>query len=163
MNEVKYYIGIDPAFRRNGFALAIIDAQTKNISYIQFKGGFIDFYRWLIAEAPPPEKCIICVENSNLTNKTFDMRGTRLVVARKSRDVGKNQATSQYVVDICKERGYRVIDMSPKNKGQKWNSVSLARVLKSEGITQADAKTNQDKRDGAKLALIAYKRPYLAK
>jgi hypothetical protein len=91
------------------------------------------------------------------------MRGTRLVIARKSRDVGKNQATSQYVVDLCKERGYKVIDMSPKGKGQKWNSVTLGRVLKTEGITQADTRTNQDKRDGAKLALIAYKRPYLAK
>ena len=163
MNKVKYYIGIDPAFRMNGFALAIINAQNKTISYNQFKGGFIAFYRWLVAEAPSPENCIICVENSNLTNKTFDMRGTRLVIARKSRDVGKNQATSQYVVDICKERGYKVIDMSPKNKGQKWNSVTLGRVLKAEGLTQADTRTNQDKRDGAKLALIAYKRPYLAK
>ena len=163
MNKVKYYIGIDPAFRMNGFALATIHAQNKTISYIQFKGGLIDFYRWLVAECPPPSKCIVCIENSNLTNKTFDMRGTRLVIARKSRDVGKNQATSQYVVDLCKERGYKVIDISPRDKGQKWNSVTLTRVLKSEGITQADTRTNQDKRDGAKLALIAYKRPYLAK
>jgi len=122
---MKYYIGIDPAFRMNGFALAIINAQNKSISYIQFKGGFIAFYRWLVAEAPSPERCIICVENSNLTNKTFDM--------------------------------------SPKGKGQKWNSVTLGRVLKSEGIAQADTRTNQDKRDGAKLAVISYKRPYLAK
>ena len=163
MNNVKYYIGIDPAFRLNGFALATINAQNKTISYNQFKGGFIAFYRWLIAEAPTPENCIICVENSNLSNRTFDMRGTRLVIARKSRDVGKNQATSQYVVDLCKVRGYKVIDMSPKGKGQKWNSVTLGRVLKTEGITQADTRTNQDKRDGAKLALIADKRPYLAK
>ena len=155
------YIGIDPAFRRNGFALAMI--QDKTISYIQFKGGFIEFYRWLVESAPEPTKCIICVENSNLTNKSFDMRGSRLVVARKSRDVGKNQATSQYVVDILKEWGYKVIDMSPKNKGVKWSSVSLARVLKSEGIVQNESRTNQDKRDAAKLALIAMKKPYLAR
>jgi hypothetical protein len=155
------YIGIDPAFRRNGFALAMI--QDKTISYIQFKGGFIDFYCWLVDDAPRPEKCIICVENSNLTNKSFDMRGSRLVVARKSRDVGKNQATSQYVVDILKEWGYRVIDMSPKNKGGKWSSISLERVLKSEGISQSEKRTNQDKRDAAKLALIAMKKPYLAR
>jgi hypothetical protein len=66
-------------------------------------------------------------------------------------------------VDILKDMGYKVIDMSPKNKGIKWNSTSLARVLKSEGIVQNESRTNQDKRDAAKLALIAMKKPYLAR
>jgi hypothetical protein len=42
----------------------------------------------------------------------------------------------------------------------KWNHATLERVLSKEGIKTG--KTNQDKRDAAKLALIAIKKPFLA-
>ena len=96
-------------------------------------------------------------------NRTFDMRGSKLVIARKSRDVGKNQAISQNVVDLCHSLGFSVIEMSPKGKGNKWKHSTLEQVLNDEGLKPEVNKTNQDKRDAAKLALIAYKRPYLAK
>ncbi len=163
MSKYRYYIGIDPAFRINGFAMAIIDKETKTVVYSQFKAGFIDFSRWVIQNNQMKDKALICVENSNLMNKTFDMRGTKLVIARKSRDVGKNQAISQNVVDLCQSLGFSVIEMSPKGKGNKWKHSTLEMVLKDEGLKPEVNKTNQDKRDAAKLALIAYKRPYLAK
>ena len=163
MSNFRYYVGIDPAFRINGFAMAIIDSKTKTVVYSQFKAGFIDFSKWAIQNQQMFDKTLICVENSNLMNRTFDMRGSKLVIARKSRDVGKNQAISQNVVDLCQSLGFSVIEMSPKGKGNKWNHSTLEQVLNDEGLKPEVNKTNQDKRDACKLALIAYKRPYLAK
>lgn len=158
---MRYYIGIDPAFRKNGFAAAIIDKETKTISYIQFKHGFLEFSSWLMYKAPERNKSIVCVENSNLQNTSFDVRGNVYQVARKSRDVGKNQAISQNVFDLCFMMGYSTINLSPLKKGSKWTHETLVAVLNKEGIQTG--KTNQDKRDAAKLALIALKKPYLAK
>lgn len=157
---IRYYIGIDPAFRKNGFAAAIIDKETKSISYIQFKHGFLEFSHWLVHKAPERNKTLICVENSNLQNTSFDVRGNVYQVARKSRDVGKNQAVSQNVFDLCYMLGYSTINLSPLKKGMKWNHTTLEQVLSKEGIKTG--KTNQDKRDAAKLALIAIKKPFLA-
>lgn len=158
---MKYYIGIDPAFRKNGFACAVIDQDRKTISYYQFKAGFLEFSHWLMHKAPERNKTLVCVENSNLQNTSFDVRGNVYQVARKSRDVGKNQAISQNVYDLCFMMGYATINLSPLKKGSKWNHQTLVAVLNKEGIQTG--KTNQDKRDAAKLALIAMKKPYLAK
>lgn len=149
------YIGIDPAFRKDGFCMAMLDSETNEIEYKQFKNGFIDFYQWFLNESP--EEAVVAIENSNLQNTTFDTKGNKVVVARKSRDAGKNQAISQITVDICKTK-YTVIDVSPKRKGRKWNDVAYNNVMRSEGIT-VPRTSNQDKRDSAKLVLIA-KRGY---
>ena len=83
------------------------------------------------------------------------MRGNKNVIARKSRNVGKNQAASQYTVDILKAKGYEVLDISPKDKGGKWTEDGFKWVVKSKKILLTKAKPNQDERDALKLALIA--------
>jgi len=52
------------------------------------------------------------------------MRGNKNEVARKSRNVGKNQAVSQCTVDLCKTKN-KVIDCSPNQKGGKWNKATF--------------------------------------
>lgn len=160
----KIYIGIDPAFRKNGFAMAVIDLTDRTINYKPFPSGFLSFLSWLLHDAPEVnEDVIFCVENSNLQNKTFDMTGTRLVLAKKSRDVGKNQATSQHVVDSCLAKGYKVLNISPKQKGPKWKSnKQLQQQLLINKIKASKKTSSQDERDAAKMAIIALSRWYQA-
>ena len=90
------------------------------------------------------------------------MRGNKNEVARKSRNVGKNQAVSQCTVDLCKTK-YRVIDCSPKQKGGKWNKATFNIVLSQKKHTTIKKTSNQDERDAYKLALIALEKPFLAR
>lgn len=151
------YIGVDPAFRESGFAVCIID-ETKEVCFKVFK-SFLDFLDWLY-EAP--DNAVACVENSNLQNETFDMRGSKAVVARKSRNVGANQAASQYTFEACKKRwGTRAFQVSPKQKGKKWTDVYFKSIARTENhviVNYKGNKTEQDKRDAYQLALIGKRR-----
>ena len=159
----KIYIGIDPAFRKKGFAMAIIDTTDNTVNFKTFKNGFLDFMGWMISDKPSTEEAVFCIENSNLQSVTFDMRGNKNVVARKSRNVGKNQAASQYTVWACQANGYKVIDLSPKDKGGKWTEDGFKWVVKSKKLILSKAKPNQDERDALKLAIIALNKWQLAK
>ena len=154
------FIGIDPAFRKNGFALCIIDTSDKTVRFKKFKNGFLDFASWFLFDSP--EHAIFCVENSNLQDVSFDMTGTKSVVARKSRNVGKNQAVSQNTVDLLRTK-YKVVDCSPKEKGKKWNASRYTAVMNQEKHSTAKNASNQDERDSYQLALIAKQKSYLAK
>ena len=92
-------IGVDPAFRIGGFGVAIFDNSDRTMRFLDF-ADLIEFYDWLMSEESPEfAKCVI--ENSNLQNCTFDKRGTKAIISRKSRNVGANQAVSQLTVIAC--------------------------------------------------------------
>jgi len=157
----KLFIGIDPAFRNNGFAISVIDKSDNTVYFKVFKNGFLDFVSWFLHDSP--DLAIICVENSNLQNKTFSYyKGNAQQMAKISRSVGKNQAISQCVVDLVSTK-YKVIDCSPKQKGGKWNAAQYKNAMLREGHTTTKRSSNQDERDAYKLALIAMNKPYLAK
>lgn len=157
---MNIFIGVDPAFRANGFAIAIIDKTDNTVLFKVFKDGFLGFTSWFLSDSP--EICIVCVENSNLQNTTFDMRGNKNVIAMKSRSVGKNQAISQCTVDLLRTK-YKVVDCSPRQKGGKWNDKQYNAAMKVNKHTTTKKTSNQDERDAYKLALIALNQPYLAK
>ena len=153
----KIYIGIDPAFRQRGFAIAILD-EDNTLNFKVFKNGFNSFFRWVLDDLP--ENAIIGVENSNLQNDTFNMAGSRPVLAKRSRDVGKNQAVSQMTVDLLQEylSPAAVYDISPKQKGAKIvNPVLFKAILQSAGIKEVynykGLKSEQDKRDAVQILL----------
>lgn len=146
-------IGIDPAFRIGGFGVAIFDSSDRTMRFLGF-ADLIEFYDWLCSEESPEyAKCVI--ENSNLQNCTFDKRGTKAIISRKSRNVGANQAVSQLTVIACnKKYGKKnVIEISPKNKGVKWSEKVFQGVLKTMSIQSEKKRHNQDDRDAANLAL----------
>jgi len=118
VKKPQIIFGIDPAFRKNDFAMASLDLINKDIDFRIFKDGFLGFSSWFLNEVPQDMDVLFSVENSNLQKKTFDMRGNREVIASKSRSVGKNQAISQCVVDLCLSK-YKVLDLSPRQKGRK--------------------------------------------
>lgn len=151
------YIGIDPAFRKNGFAVCIID-DDKTVRALVMK-SFLEFIAWLRDDAP--EKAIAVVENSNMQNKTFDMSGNKATIAKKSRNVGANQAVSQITFELIKEKyGNLAFQVSPKQKGRKWTSAMFLQVLKSEKHTYLvvdpkELKTKKFKQDSIDAYQIA--------
>lgn len=147
-------IGIDPAFRKNGFGVCFHDLTDNTMSFEMY-GSFIDFVYFLMSDDAPSEaRCII--ENSNMQNSSFDIRGNKPEVARKGRNVGTNQAVSQLTVDLCRRKYGKnnVREVSPKQKGSKWNATYFKRIIASLGITLVTTSNNQDFRDAAKLALM---------
>ena len=155
MNRPTIFIGIDPAFRKDGFAMCVIDTTDNTVSFKVFKNGLLDFLSWLFYDAPDPIQCVFCVENSNLQDDTFDMRGSKPVVAKKSRSVGKNQAVSQCVVDVLQVRNFNVVNISPKAKGKKWTEIECLAVSKQEKHELGKAIKKEDCRDSYKLAIMA--------
>ena len=62
MSKIK--IGCDPAFRANGFCVAILDEEN-TLSFITFK-KFIHFISWVQNDLP--QNSHIAIENSYLQN-----------------------------------------------------------------------------------------------
>lgn len=178
----KIFIGIDPAFRTNGFSMSIIDMTDKSLAIKNFKNGFLDFCSWFLHDSP--DHAVIGVENSNLQNATFfthrcqktkklltfwQAKNNRLAIplpskelAKMSRDAGKNQAISQNTVDLCRTK-YKVLDLSPLQKGKKWNHQQFIGALRLEKVLYSKNRSNQDERDSCKIAIITKKRWYEAK
>jgi hypothetical protein len=166
MDTLKQFIGIDPSFREKGFAICIIGGGEADFKIFK---GFIQFACWLrlMKEGNKifPEVQLdykFCIENSNLTNATFDMRGDKKVIAKVSRDAGKNQAISQITTDYCRLLfPDAVTELSPLQKGAKIdNDVIFRAIAKDAKITLTNYKGQvgeQDKRDAFMLALKIYK------
>lgn len=149
------YIGLDPAFRKDGFGCCVID-RNKEVAFPVFR-TFLDFIFWATDKETHREQAIVCIENSNLQEVTFNMSGSKSVIARKSRNVGKNQAVSQCCVDLCRwafGQEY-VFEVSPREKGKKWTHKQVVQVMKQEKHTCLKKRTNEDERDAYKLATIA--------
>jgi hypothetical protein len=140
------YIGVDPAFRKKGFCICIIECDT--IDFITFE-YFADFIIWLLHNKG--NRLIFAVENSNLQNLSFDMSGNSKVISRKSRNVGTNQAVSQIAVDLIKRFDFPCTEYSPKAKGKKINDKEFIILAKKLGIVEINNYkgniTEQDKRD----------------
>lgn len=155
------FIGVDPAFRDNGFYLCTI---LDNMVEFSKMNTFIDFVSFIDKLDAAGMESYICIENSNETNHTFISKNIRSQLAREkiSRDVGKNQAISQMSVDYCKYRlnNSKIFSISPAEKGMKWNNAQFKDTIKKLNQDSVNyGKGNQDKRDAYKLALLArYKR-----
>jgi len=136
MGKDTVIIGLDPAFREGGFGAAVIQDGVVTFGTIK---NFADFLHYCDAVAFSYPCALWCVENSNLDDTTYQyLRGgnTRTLMA-KSRDVGKNQAISQVVVDYLTKKFGRVhvTAISPRQKGAKWGvfngkrNMSIAREI----------------------------------
>lgn len=165
--KLNQYIGIDPSFRKKGFAICIIGGGEADFKIFD---GFIQFAAWIkiLKESNKifPDVRLnfnFCIENSNLTNATFDMRGSKQLIAKVSRDAGKNQAISQITVDYCRLMfdAENVTELSPLQKGNKIeNDVIFRAIAKDAGIVLTNYKGQvgeQDKRDAFMMALKIYK------
>ena len=146
-------IGIDPAIRKNGFALCFYDTINKTLDFEIM--DFIDFILFSEDAMEANDNFAFCVENSNLQNLSFDMKGNKGVLARKSRNVGMNQAVSQLTCDLLKRRGFEVVEISPKQKGEKLGHETFKALTMNMTVSNYKGlKGEQDKRDAFKIALL---------
>lgn len=146
-------IGIDPAIRKNGFALCFYDTINKTVDFEIM--DFIDFILFSEDAMEATDDFAFCVENSNLQNLSFDMKGNKNVLARKSRNVGMNQAVSQLTCDLLKRRGFEVVEISPKQKGAKLEHETFKALSMTMTVANYKGlKGEQDKRDAFKIALL---------
>lgn len=159
VSEHPIYIGVDPAFRENGFWAAILDMSDKTLVFKGFK-SLLEWDRWL--QSPDaPTRCFVLVENSNLQNNNFDTSGSKFEVARKGRNVGCNQAVSELAYQAALDRygPKNAMQISPKEKGAKITDArTFLALLKSEGVLLPKGASNQDQRDAAKLAILCRRR-----
>lgn len=155
-------IGIDPAFRANGFGVCEMNIEDITICTFKPFKSFLDVIDYLKEVAGNGGEVYTVVENSNLQNTTFDMKGSKAEIARKSRNVGCNQAISQITQDICKKLfGEKAFEFSPNQKGAKWDNKMFMVVVETQKHILVNYKGNineQDKRDSYKLALMAFER-----
>jgi predicted type IV restriction endonuclease len=155
---MKHFIGVDPAFRENGFY--VCELVGNEVMFIKIK-QFIDFIKYIDNLSDTKIESYICIENSNETNHTFISPKVKSLAAREkiSRDVGKNQAVSQMSVDYANYRlMFGIYSVSPAEKGIKWDHLTTLAVAKSNGhelIRYKGLAVEQDKRDAYKLATIA--------
>ncbi|MGB1216447.1 MAG: hypothetical protein ACPG5P_01140 [Saprospiraceae bacterium] len=142
------FVGIDPAFRKEGFAVAILDEEN-TVRFKMFKNGFMDFIGWMLNDRP--EHLVVGVENSNMEKALFARHKNSVAAAM---NVGKNQAASQFTVDFC--RGVigkdKVIQISPSQKGKKiTNDLFFRGLVRANGHrldeTYRGLQKEQDKRD----------------
>ena len=156
----KSIIGIDPAFRKDGFHICIL--QDKQVSFYVFE-IYEDFIVWLVTQKEyNSSNTIFSVENSNSQNVSFkragaDSIGAQLCISRKA---GKNQAVSEGCLRILKKRGFEVVDISPKQKGSKLTDAYFRAIMRSNGHTLLEGqykglKKEQDKIDAYQIAEIA--------
>ena len=152
-------IGLDPSLRVKGFAACelIYDEhealQTMNFYRFARFYNFIDFCQARIHD----ENLYWAVENSNLQNATFaHYKGNAAQLKKISRNVGANQGISQAVVDMLTFyfTHDRVLEVSPAQKGVKWDTRNATHVAAQYGIKLP--KTSQDERDALKIGLIGY-------
>ena len=147
------YIGLDPAFRKNGFGLCSIEGD--DVYFKRFK-NYAHFLGWLNNDRP--ESAFFCIENSNLTDATFYRGGSIPSQLKQSRNVGKNQAASQIAVDLLRIMYGKenVHDISPRQKGRKWSKAHLQHIAKQEKHKLPN-KIKQDEIDAYQIALIGRK------
>lgn len=175
-------VGIDPAFRTDGFSVAYLSVEKKTIHF-QTYSHILDFFDYLRSEDFPKNPYFI-IENSNETsalyklvgivkgmlkgymgrgNKGFSPKYTEAQVISVAKrigkygtGVGKNQAVSQIVVDLCSRLfSPKVVrSITPKNKGAKIeNTAEFLALLRAEDLKFGSKRTNQDQRDAAVMAL----------
>lgn len=145
------YIGIDPAFRQNGFAVCVID-ERREVGFKIFKDGFLSFSSWLLYEVP--EDCVIAIENSNEQKALFKRYAGKVASAMS---VGKNMAASQMTVDLCRAKfgNRKVLSVSPQQKGKKRTATECKLIARSLGLKGFPARSNQDQRDAFLMAVWA--------
>lgn len=139
-------IGIDPAFRKTGFAVVVIDENREAQGYM-FR-SFLDFIEWVpLQDFDRP--VYVGIENSNMQDLTFNPKAS----PKQHRNVGANQAASQYTVDYCRHYfgNEYVFEISPKQKGRKWTAGEFKAIAKQDGHAII-GRFNQDQRDAYQIA-----------
>lgn len=102
-------IGLDPAMRKYGFGKCEINLDTKVIDFHVFAnlGQFYNYF-YVFNNLKANDKTIFGIENSNEQRNEY---------WNHIKGAAKNQGISQCIYEMIKEFKYKVISISPKEKG----------------------------------------------
>ena len=145
-------IGIDPAFRQKG------------IGFCELYGNQVTFKKYSINELLTEivnghfKNSIVCIEDSYIQNCSFDLTGKKAEIARKSRNVGMNQAVSSILCRCLEFRCLKLVRLSPREKGSKIDNTVVTDTCNRKKWVTNKKRTNQDDRDAFKLMEIDEKR-----
>lgn len=146
-------IGIDPALRQNGLAVAII---TDGKAFCCRFRDYNEFHKWTLGmPAKTVGKVVVpaftapffaVVEDSNMDNDTFKgKKSSRSKYAALSRDAGKNMAVSCLIISALYDvPGGLIHAVAPSKKGACYNEPIIKAILQNEKITLQTPKMNAD-------------------
>ena len=149
------YIGIDPALRKNGLAVCVIDSLLKKCITFRFR-KYNDFHRWALglpvqivgglpASAFPTGEFYVCIEDSNEDNSTFKgKKSTRNAYGAISRDAGKNMAVSALIIDAMTATYPKKLRIIAPSEKPQINRMSVVNTLKSNGYDISGIDTEQE-------------------
>lgn len=159
-------IGIDPAARKDGTALCIIDEQGE-VSFQTFASPY-RFILWAHSDEAPM-RAIVGIEDSGKDKTVFAYLRTGSTASQRSKAVavGKNMGASAILVECCQQvwgKG-QVFDMSPTEKGAKIKDVSIfaAYVRSNKHRIVSGYKGINDEQDERDSYLVAIKAAKFAK
>lgn len=174
MNElISRIVGVDPAFRNGGFWTCVFEPDTRVHTFLQFP-HVLAFDRYCAKLDGFGRNVFFVVENSNLEKFTFYTHKTAsgvLLTAEQakrtkcspipkqellsiSRNVGANQAASEYACIAVKEHFGQaaLLELSPKQKGRKYTEMEFSYFVAQDRAILKGYNNLQDQRDAYKLA-----------
>lgn len=150
--KTTHIICIDPAFRKNGFGVIILDVAAKTVTVQKIK-DFAAFLKWAL-ERYEYSNALWAVENSNLQQLYYASKYGRNLT--QAMNVGKNLGLSQCVCDYLEFLNCRLVQVSPKAKGKAF-SMEIAQLdAKASGWVLP--KLNGDELAAYKLLSLVYGR-----
>lgn len=145
----KTILGIDPAFRQEGTALCLLENKTLTFWRPQDLWELMDWIR-----VHRERLDYVMVEDSYQDKVTYPRSvNKKSVVAKISRDVGMNQAASQYIISwAIKCMGEdKVLGVTPAQKGKKQPDNIFRGIVRQDGLQIESGykrqKNYQDERD----------------
>ena len=153
INSKMKYIGIDPAFRKDGKGVCVIEGY--NVSFIKL-ASTVDFVKFLFSLEPDSD-IVFGIENSNLQKPLFDKEGNIGTVSAKGMRVGKNKAISQLIADLIVGLGFQCVEYSPKQKGSviSLNEFKLRLKANNQLFDIPATGCSKDKRAAYMIAMLA--------
>jgi len=166
---IDLFIGIDPAYRVSGNAIAVF-SKSKNTIFLGNFANLTDFVCYLdkLVKCKSETKKIIFIENSLLQSGSFKpLKGLHISsVFDRGVSVGKNQGVSDLLFEICKNVLFPsdiVRAISPKEKGAKLTTTNELRnfaanfdIYPTIELMANNKTITQDALDAAKIAILAH-------
>lgn len=152
------FLGIDPSVQPAKFAGALLDRKARTVELFRFKDA-ADLPNLIDNNLP---RLRVRMENSYLSDGNVRFKDKKTGKFHKPINFQVNRGFSQGIwLMLSGYFGDEIVSqVSPKEKGKKWNPSEFQWIMKSERLTvkcQGKRKLNDDDFDAVKLALQAYK------